>query len=116
MDAAMTADLSPLFAALANLSDAELRALIKYTYKGPQIAPGFLAWLDTACDWEERRRRNDHLPLLPPESAIPAEEGAVSITAVVVLRHQFANVPAVAALFQAIARTRWHEQALSRAA
>jgi hypothetical protein len=39
-------------AALAELSDAELHALIDATYNVPQIAPGLLAWIEHACDWE----------------------------------------------------------------
>ncbi len=97
----MATDLSPIIAALGDLSDAQLSALIKCTYEAPQIAPGFLAWLDTACDWEQHRRTGFHYHLLPPESAIPPEEDAVSIAAVAVLRQQFADVPAVAALFGA---------------
>jgi hypothetical protein len=99
----MDTDLYRVVAALGDLSDAELSGLIKCTHEAPQIAPGFLAWLDTACDWEQHRRRDAHFPLPPPESAIPPEEDAVSIAATAVVRQQFANVPAVAARFGAIA-------------
>jgi hypothetical protein len=99
----MDADLSPIVAALADLSDADLRALIRCTCKAPQLAPGFMAWLDTACDWEERRCRDARFRLAPPESAIPPEEDAMSIAGAVVLRQRFADMPAAAALFGAIA-------------
>src|ERR1700719_4730508 len=99
----METDISPIVAALGHLSDAELRILIKYTYKAPQIAPGFLAWLDFACEWEEHQRRNACVELLPPQSAIPPDEHAVSIAAAAVLCQQFANVPTLAALLGAIA-------------
>jgi hypothetical protein len=45
----MQPGLRAIKAALEELSDAELGALIDATYKAPQVAPGFLAWLDTAC-------------------------------------------------------------------
>jgi hypothetical protein len=46
----MDPDLNPVVAALAELSDAELRALITATYGVPQTAPGLLAWLDSTCE------------------------------------------------------------------
>ena len=42
----MDADLQSVVAALAELTDSELRALIDATYRAPQIAPGLLAWID----------------------------------------------------------------------
>ena len=42
----MDADLQSVVAALAELTDSELRALIDATYGAPQIAPGLLAWID----------------------------------------------------------------------
>jgi len=53
----MDADLTAAKAAPANISDTELAALIDATYGVPQIAPGLLAWLDSAWDWELNRRR-----------------------------------------------------------
>ena len=46
----MAADLSPVVAALAELTDDELRALIATAKEGPQMAPGLLAWLEHAAD------------------------------------------------------------------
>jgi hypothetical protein len=58
----VTADLTTVKAALADItladiSDVELAALITATYGVPQSAPGLLAWIDGACDWELNRRR-----------------------------------------------------------
>ena len=66
--------------------DAEPLALIAATYGVPQTAPGLLAWLDSACDWELNRRRGFDYPLLPPESAIDPSEDAVSIDAAMAMR------------------------------
>lgn len=76
----MDADLTPVVAALANLSDAELHALMDTTYKVPQIAPGLLAWLEGACDWELNRRRGFDYPLQLPEAAIDPSEDAIRLT------------------------------------
>jgi hypothetical protein len=60
-------------AALAEISDVELAALITATYGVTQTAPGLLAWIDSACDWESHRRRDFDYPLQPPEAAIQSE-------------------------------------------
>ena len=52
----MEIDLIPIRPALADMTDAELNALIEATYKVEQLAAGLLAWLDTTCVWELRRR------------------------------------------------------------
>jgi hypothetical protein len=100
-------DLTPVVAALAKLADGELAALIDATDEVPQIAPGLLAWIEGACDWELNRRRGLDFPLQPPDAAIPPEEEAVSIAAAVIIRAQFAQddrpeAGAVAVLFDAI--------------
>ena len=46
----MDADLTAAKAALANISDTEFAGLIDATFGVPQIAPGLLAWLDSAWD------------------------------------------------------------------
>jgi len=102
----MSADLDPVFAAPADLSDTELHALIAAAYGVPQTAPGLLAWIDGACDWELNRRRGFDYPLLPPEAAIPPEEDAVSIDSAMAMRATFAaddRAPALLALFDALA-------------
>ena len=69
----------------------------------PQTAPGLLAWIDGACDWELNRRRDFDYPLQPPEAAIDPSEDAVSINAAMVLRDQFAqDSPAVRAFFDGL--------------
>src|SRR4030095_8187078 len=100
---AMETDLSRIKVALAVMSNAELDALSKATYKVDQIAPGLLAWLDSACLWQLQRRKGYHYELQPPEAAIPPEEDAVSIDAAIALRDSFAkDSPAVRALFDAL--------------
>ena len=99
----METDLSRIKVALAVMSNAELDALIKATYKVEQIAPGLLAWLDSACVWQLQRRNGYHYELQPPEAAIPPEEDAISIDVVIALRDSFAKEsPAVRALFDAL--------------
>jgi len=76
--------------------------VIDATYGAPQIAPGLLAWLDAACEWELNRRDGNEYELLPPEAAIPPEEDAVSIDAAHALRSAFAageRSPTVLAVF-----------------
>ena len=77
----METDLVPIKTALGDMSDAELGALIDATYKVEQIAPGLLAWLDTACVWQLQQRDGYDFELQPPETAIPPEEDAVSVDA-----------------------------------
>ena len=74
--------------------------MIAATYGVPQTAPGLLAWIDSACEWELNRRRDFDYPLLPPEAAIDPSEDEVSISAAIVLRDQFAHdSPVVLAFF-----------------
>ena len=67
------------------MSDTELDALINATYKVEQIAPGLLAWLDSACVWQLQRRNGYHYELQPPEAGIPPEEDAISIDVVITI-------------------------------
>jgi hypothetical protein len=87
----MDADLSPTVAALADLDDRELAALIEAINEVPQTAPGLLAWLDHAADWERHWRAGIDFPLQPPEAAIPPEEDSISIDAAVTIRAQFSQ-------------------------
>ena len=65
----------PIFNSL--LTGDELRALAEATYAVPQYkAPGLLAWIDAACEWELNRRAGMHYGLAPPEAAIPEDEDA----------------------------------------
>ncbi len=57
-NAEMDTDLTAIKAALADISDTELAALIAATYGVPQTAPGLLAWIDCAFErplWRTRR-------------------------------------------------------------
>ena len=101
------ADLTPVAAALATLSDCELCALVDTTDNVPKIVPGLLAWIGHACDWELNRRACVDFPLQSPEMAIPPEEDALSIAAMMTLRMRFSrdargDAGAVVALFDAM--------------
>ena len=103
------ADLIPVTAALAELSDCELCALIDTTDNIQQIVPGLLAWIGHACDWELNRRACVDFPLQSPDMAIPPEEDALSIAAMMTLRMKFnrdarGDAGAVVALFDAMIR------------
>ena len=99
----------PVAAALAKLNDGELCALIEVTNNVPQIVPGLLAWIGHACDWELNRRAFVAFPLQTPDAAIPPEEDASSIAAMMSLRMRFdqeagTDACAVVALFDAMIR------------
>ena len=69
----------------------------------PRCAPGLLAWIDSACEWELNRRRDFDYPLLPPEAAIDPSEDEVSINAAIAMRGAFAeDSAAVLAFFDAL--------------
>jgi hypothetical protein len=104
----METDLQPVIIALADRTDGQLAALIETVNGVPQVAPGLLAWLEGAADWEQNRRRGLDFPLLPPEAAIPPEEDAISITTAGMLRATFAQddraeAQGAAALLDAVA-------------
>jgi hypothetical protein len=80
-------------AALAELHDAELHALIAGTNRVPQTAPSLLAWIAGLCDWELRRRDGLDCSLQLPEAAIPPEQETVCIDAANDLRAMFAQGP-----------------------
>ena len=99
----MDTDLHAIVVALAGLTDDELLALIDATYKAPQVAPGLIAWIHAACDWELHRRQGRDYPLRPPEAEIPPEEDAVSNAAAMAMRATIAkDSPAVLALFDVL--------------
>ena len=103
----VASDLIPVAAALADLSDCELCALIDTTNNVPQIVPGLLAWIGHACDWELNRRACVDFPLRSPDVAIPLEEDALSIAAMMMMRARFnqearTDASAVVALFDAM--------------
>ena len=101
------ADLMPVAAALAELNDGELCALIDVTNSVPQIVSGLLAWIGHACDWELNRRACVDFPLQTPDAAIPPEEDTASVAAMMTLRMRFdqdagTDACAVVALFDAM--------------
>jgi hypothetical protein len=103
----MDANPTRIVAALADLTDVELRALIDAANRAPQTAPCLLAWIEHAAVWELNRRRGVAIPLQPPVAAIPPEEDGVSVAAVMTLRATFAGKllggsRSVAALFDAV--------------
>jgi hypothetical protein len=103
------ADLIPVATALAELNDGQLCALIDATNNVPQIVPGLLAWIGHACDWELNRRARVDFPLRSPDAAIPPEEDAASVVAMMTLRARFdqdtgRDPGAVVALFDAMIR------------
>jgi len=55
------------------------------------IAPGLLAWIEGACDWELNRRRGFNYTLQPPEATIDPSEDDVSIKAVYAMRESFTS-------------------------
>jgi len=77
----MSTNLHAIDEALAGLTDMELHALTVASNEVPQIAPGLLAWIEGACDWEVNRRRGFDYTLQPPEAAIDPSEDAASIDA-----------------------------------
>jgi hypothetical protein len=102
-------DLVPVAAALAELNDRELCVLIDVTNNVQQIVAGLLAWIGLACDWELNRRACVDFPLQTPDAAIPPEQDAASIAAMLTLRARFAqdanrDAAAVVALFDAMIR------------
>ena len=66
----MDASLQPIVAALAELGDDELSALNTTANSGPQLAPGLLAWIEHAANWDQHRRTGSDFPLQPPAAAI----------------------------------------------
>jgi len=52
----MPTNLTAIKAALSDLADAELHALIAASDGAPPIAYGLIVWIEGACDWELNRR------------------------------------------------------------
>jgi hypothetical protein len=97
-----TADLHAIKAAFATMTDNELQVVSETTYQVPQVAPGMLAWIDSACVWQMRQRVGHNEELQPPEAAIPPEEVAINIEAAIALRVRFAGTPAIRSMFDAL--------------
>ena len=102
-------DLAAVEAALTELDDGALWALIDSTSNITPLVPGLLNWIGHACDWELHRRGRVDFPLRSPLATIPPEEDAASIAATMTMRERFdrsgrQDVGAVVALFDAILR------------
>jgi hypothetical protein len=99
--------MQPVANALAELAEAELRAMVVVANELVLEAPDLLLWMEHLADWERNRRAGLDFPLQPPDAAIPPEERAESVVAVTILRDGFTegswadSVPVVA-LFDAI--------------
>ena len=89
--ARMDAELEPVAAALSNLEENELRALVVAANELVLMAAGLLSWIEHIADWELHRRSGLQFPLQPPEAAIPPEEGAESVVAATMMRDGFAE-------------------------
>jgi hypothetical protein len=85
----MDDDLNAVTLALARLDDVELHGLVDATKNAPQTAPGLLAWIGAACDWELHRRHGHNYALPSPAVTIPPEEDAASIYAAMAMRETF---------------------------
>ena len=103
----MDANLQSVADALAELADAELRALVATANELVLESAGLLLWMEHLADWELSRRAGLDFPLQPPDAAIPPEESAESVAAVTMLFDGFAegswaDSAPVVALFDAI--------------
>jgi hypothetical protein len=98
--------LRPVTAALAELEDMELRALVDAANELVLVAAGLLLWVEHIADWEINRRAGLELPLQPPNAAIPPEEDEHSIAAAAIIRAHVADsrdeTDPMVALFDAI--------------
>lgn len=74
-----------LTAALATISDRDLRALGAAIEDSPNVVPGLLAWLEAAVAWEVNRRAGMFYPLLGPRAAIDETETDTSMMALAIL-------------------------------
>ncbi len=89
-------------AALAELRQGELRALIDCAHESSQIAPGLQKWIAHAAEWELHRRLGKNLYLQSPYSAIDSSENAACIASATMLRKQLErDAMRVASLFDA---------------
>ena len=72
-------------AALATISDRDLRGLGLAIDGSPNVVPGLLAWLEAAVDWEINRRTGMLYPLLGPRAAIDDTETDASLMTLAIL-------------------------------
>ena len=74
---------------LSQVSSDDLAALRGATEGVPQLVPGLLAWLEHAIGWELDRRAGFEYRLGWPTDAIPPEEEAASVVAVLAMAAPF---------------------------
>ncbi len=68
------------------MTDDELRVTAAATYATPPPGPpGLMALIEHCVDVEQHRRRGTVLPIRPPDNAIPPEEDAQALAAMVAL-------------------------------
>lgn len=89
-------------AALAAIPHALLVRLLGAADESPHLAPGLLAFISHACDWELGRRRNQRFRLNGPHAAIPPEEMSASFATLAVLMATFGEQSPIASLLAAI--------------
>ena len=87
----MDTELEPIAAALAQLEENELHALVVAANQLVLMAAGLLSWIEHLADWELNRRAGLDFPLQPPQAAIPPEEDAESVVAATMMRDGFAE-------------------------
>jgi hypothetical protein len=87
----MRTGLDRIAGALTELSVRDLEALRKAVERAPQVVPGLLAWLEHASRWELDWREGRDYRLAAPMDAIPPEEVAPSLNALVSLIESFAS-------------------------
>lgn len=85
----MSDGLERLVALLSQVSSDDLLSLRQATEGVPQLVPGLLAWLEHAVGWELDRRAGRNYRLGRPSEAIPPEEEAVSVAAVLAMAAPF---------------------------
>jgi hypothetical protein len=103
----VNAELQAVADALADLADAELKAVVVAANELLLVAAGLLSWVEHAADWELKRRAGLNFPLQPPAAAIPPDATIDSVVAATMIRDGFAESSGqeshpVVALFDAI--------------
>ena len=98
----MDDELEGIRAACAAIPDALLVGLQGAADESPHLAPGLLAFVSHACDWELDRRRGRAYSLNGPHAAIPPEEMGASFATLAVLLATFGTETPVGGLLAAV--------------
>jgi hypothetical protein len=89
--------------AVADLSEAELRALTTAANDVSYFAPVFLGWLEDLGEWELDRREGSGRARPEPPLAVSRDEDQLSVTAAMLLRQRFKHaLPRVASLLSGV--------------